>query len=232
MRRSRAVLSAVALVGAGTLLLSGCGGDDTGDDRIAGEGRSTPQESADPGPEPEPEGEESAGSEVPRDDIDRPEVTLPDYMNNVFEPAGTEEPAELAVITDAQHRRNAIDLAIDLADPEHEALAFYSARDGYVSDLSYVANAIDRGSTWSGTARFYDWQVEFDEGGDGGKALLTYCMDESRAYDKNRDTGEVTEREPSDADFVLLQERVERNGLGVWQNVHVTSERGAAVCRE
>jgi hypothetical protein len=223
MTRTRTGLSAAVLT-ATALLLAACGGDSGGDDGIPGAGGGQGQQEPQDDPEPEPENEPVS----PEDDVDRPDVTLPEHMTNVFEAPETTDERELAVIADAQLRRSGIDAAIDAGDVEHPALAFYAARTGLIDTITYVAGFTEIEYTWSGTARYYDWQVE--DGDTDEAATLTYCMDQSRAFDMDS-SGEVAEREPDvDVDYVLFHDRLERNELGVWQLVQTTPERGADRC--
>lgn len=227
-KHTRTGLAAVALLTAAALALTGCGGG-SGDDAGGIAGVDESDNEPEPAPGESTEREDSTEPAEPEDEIDRPDVTLPDHMKNVFEPSDDEDPRVLAIITDAQFRISGIDAAIDQADPEHASLEFYAGGNALVDLIGYVGGFAENEVTWSGTARYYDWQVEPGETED--QATLQYCMDQTQAYDMDPETGDVQQREPqADVDFVLYQQRVERDEQGVWQAVTVSPEGGASRC--
>ncbi len=118
--RIRIGIAAVAAASALLLTACGGGGDDGSDDEIEGL-----EENTDAGGE---ESEEPSPSATEDDGIDRPEIELPDDVNNVFEEVDTDDPVELAVLADHERRVNSIDEAITSGDMNRPALGFYSTR--------------------------------------------------------------------------------------------------------
>ncbi|MGW7273182.1 hypothetical protein ACWGH5_21970 [Streptomyces sp. NPDC054864] len=218
MNRRPTLLAAAALTAAAVLSLSACGGGD-GDskenDKIAGAGS----------------GDEKRESPSPRaseDGIERPEIKLPKDVKNVFEGRKTGDPKKDAVLADNERRINSIDEAITVEAEEHPALKFYSSGDALLSAADYVQSFYKDGRSFSGATRYFDRQVTFLK---SGTAAVTYCVDETKSYPKDRKTGKVDKSIPaSKDDYAFYNTRLRKNAKGIWQTESVMSTSGAKQC--
>ncbi|MEU5902265.1 MULTISPECIES: hypothetical protein [Streptomyces] len=221
MNRRPALLSAAAMAAVAALSLSACGGggDDSKDsDKIAGadNGAST---SASPSPKASDDG------------VDRPEIRLPKDVKNIFEGRKTGDAKKDAVLADNERRIESVDEAITGEAKGYPALKFYSAGDALLSAAKYVEGYRKDGKSFVGTTRYFNRQVTFLK---GGAAAVTYCMDDTQTYPKDRKTGKV-DRSSGDApatakDYIFYNTRLEKNDSGVWQTTRVFSEKAAKEC--
>ncbi|MEU5678386.1 MULTISPECIES: hypothetical protein [Streptomyces] len=214
--RTRPTIAAAALTAAVTLLLSGCGGsdsEDSGKDEIAGADTGA---SASPSP---------SASE---DGIDRPEIKLPSDVKNVFEGGSTGDPVKDAVLADNERRVNSIDEAIVVDAEKHPALEFYSKDAALMSAATYIKSFYDNNRSFTGETRYYDREVTLAK---DGSATVTYCMDATGTYPKDRKTGKVDRSVTgSPSDYVFYNTRLEKNAEGVWQTTSVSSTEAAERC--
>jgi hypothetical protein len=217
MRTRTTTAAATALTAAVALLLSGCGGSDSSDkdgDKIAG-------------------AEAGAGSAKPSasatsDGIERPEIKLPSDVDNVFEGAQTGDAKKDAVLADNERRINSIDEAITVDAKKYPALQFYSKGDALISAASYIKSFRDQARSFTGKTRYYDREVTFLK---DGAASVTYCMDATQTYPKDRSTDEVDRSvKASPSDYVFYSTRLEKNAKGVWQTATVSSTEAAKKC--
>ncbi|MFH8973058.1 hypothetical protein [Streptomyces sp. NPDC017890] len=210
--------AAAALTTAVALLLSACGGSESEDsvkDEIAGADTAA-SASASPSPS------------VSADAIDRPEIRLPKDIENVFEGGSTGDAKKDAVLADSERRVNSIDEAIVVDAAEHPALEFYSKGDALISAATYIKSFYDNGRSFTGKTRYYDREVTFAK---DGSASVTYCMDGSDTYPKDRGTGKVDRSvKASSSDYVFYNTRLEQNAEGVWQTTSVSSTEAAKRC--
>ncbi len=90
-----------------------------------------------------------------------------------------------------------------------------------------VKGIVDAGFTYYGSVRYYAPEISvFDK----KTAGVTYCADESKAFNKNRKTNKVTKSPATDNSYVLYSTRVEKDNKGVWQTTKLESERGNKKC--
>ncbi|MGX1781087.1 hypothetical protein ACWIGF_07915 [Streptomyces diastaticus] len=217
---NRRSLPAVPLAVAAVLSLSACGGGgekSAEDDRIAGAdgGGST---SAAPGPSASPE-------------VKRPAIKLPKDMKNVFEGGGTGDPVVEAVLRDSEGRINSLDEAIHTRSLERPAFGFYNTGDAARGAAVWVQGFYDDKITWTGTVRYYDRKVTV-EGRKKDKATLSYCADESKAFNKELKSGKVSDAVDGSGDsLVFYRTRLVKNDKGVWQTTDVYSKRGTSPCQ-
>ncbi|MCQ9705385.1 MULTISPECIES: hypothetical protein [Streptomyces] len=217
---NRRSLPAVPLAVAAVLSLSACGGGgekSAEDDRIAGAdgGGST---SAAPGPSASPE-------------VKRPAIKLPKDMKNVFEGGGTGDPVVEAVLRDSEGRINSLDEAIHTRSLERPAFGFYNTGDAARGAAVWVQGFYDDKITWTGTVRYYDRKVTV-EGKKKDKATLSYCADESKAFNKELKSGKVSDAVDGSGDsLVFYHTRLVKNDKGVWQTTDVYSKRGTSPCQ-
>ncbi|MFC7513243.1 hypothetical protein ACFQV4_37080 [Streptomyces thermocarboxydus] len=86
---------------------------------------------------------------------------------------------------------------------------------------------MEAGLTYSGSVRYFAPEISvFDKESAG----VSYCADESKAYNKDRKTNKVDKTPATDDSFVLYSTRLEKNDEGVWQTTKLESERGNKKC--
>ena len=219
MNRRPTLLATAVLTVAAVLSLSACGGSDDGgskgNDKIEGAGSGD-------------EKRESPSPTASDDGIDRPEIKLPKGVKNVFEGGKTGDAKKDAVLADNERRINSIDEAITVDAEKHPALKFYSSGDALLSAADYVQGFYKEGRSFEGTTRYFDRQVTFLK---SGAVAVTYCVDETKSYPKDRKTGKVDKSIPaSKDDYAFYNTRVKKNAKGVWQTESVTSTSGAKQC--
>ncbi|MFB6844830.1 hypothetical protein ACFCXS_08215 [Streptomyces sp. NPDC056373] len=212
------LLAAAALTAVAALSLSACGGDDgnsKGNDKIAG---------ADAG-------DESASSTSPSpsapDTANRLDIAVPEDMKSIFEDWKTGDTAKDAALADAERALNSVDDAIARGDTKSKALAFYYQDDALISEVKWVQAWIDANISWKGTIRYFDPQVTLRN---KNTAVVIYCADDSKAYNKDRKTGKVDKTPASDSPYVLYNTRLEKNNEGVWVTTGLNTKRGHERC--
>ncbi|MEV0112000.1 hypothetical protein AB0H77_01910 [Streptomyces sp. NPDC050844] len=203
-------------VAAAALLLAGCGGgaEPGGSDEIAGVG-------------------EGAGAASPEassagDGIVRPEVSLPQGDQLVFDPRETGDARTDAVLHDNAEYLRAIDEAIGHQDPGSKAVSFYSKGSAHLGSVDWIGGFVKDGTTVTGTVRYTGREVTFSEDGSAG---LTYCADESKGYTKDIKTKKTDVTPATKDSYVFYSDRLRKNAKGVWQTTKSTSERGSKACR-
>ncbi|MFJ8195332.1 hypothetical protein [Streptomyces sp. NPDC096152] len=216
-RRTRLLSTAVAGTTA-AILLTGCGGGDSGskgNDKIAG---------ADTGKSASPSPSTTASASA-----SRPKVELPSDVTLVFEETKTGDPVKDVVLADNAERMRAVDAAITGTDPKGEALAFYNTGKAREAALSWVGQFKAAGVTITGKARYYDRKVTLRT---KTSAALTFCADETKGYSKDKKTNKINKTSPSKDDYVFYNTRLDKNADGVWQTSQIISTRGAAQCQQ
>ncbi|CAL9461180.1 hypothetical protein SUDANB13_02621 [Streptomyces sp. enrichment culture] len=214
--KRRSMPLAVAFAATSALLLTGCGGDDGGSkvgDEIAG--ADTGKNTASPSPsEPEVSAE-------------RPDMTLPKDVEERFEGWKTGDATKDAILADAGRAQTAVTNAVTEGDPESPALRFYQSGTALAGSQDWVKGIVDAGLTYSGSVRYFAPEISvFDKKSAG----VSYCADESKAYNKNRETNKVDKTPATDDSYVLYSTRLEKNDEGVWQTTKLESERGNKKC--
>ncbi|SBT88583.1 hypothetical protein GA0115233_1003105 [Streptomyces sp. DI166] len=206
----RRTLPTTALAATAALLLTGCG---SGDDKAGGKDNI------------------ASTSPSPRTDVsapvDRPEITFPKDVENMFERWKTGNATEDAVLADVAQTVNAVDDAILQGDANSSTVAYYRQGQALLSAQQWIQAWLDEGLTWTGVTRYFAPNVKV---ADKNTAAVTYCADESKAYNKDRKTGKV-DRSPSDeSPYVAYSVQLRRSSKGVWQTTEVQSKRGDRTC--
>ncbi|MFF3414391.1 hypothetical protein ACFYW9_06780 [Streptomyces sp. NPDC002698] len=213
-RRTLPVATAFAATTA--LLLTACGGGDDSpkaNDKIAGADQGSTR-SASP-------------SASASDNADRPDITLPGDVKDEFEGWKTGDATKDAVLADAGRAQTATNDAIIKGTSDTPGLAFYYKDKALTSSAKWVQKWLDAGITYTGTTRYYSPKVEIF---DSKSAGVSYCADETKAYNKDRKTKKV-DRTPAGKDaYVLYNTRLEKTAQGVWQTSDGTSVRGSKTC--
>ncbi|MEQ8147062.1 hypothetical protein [Streptomyces sp. OP7] len=76
--------------------------------------------------------------------------------------------------------------------------------------------------------RFYDESVT---GHEDGTAVLVYCEDQSKAFNKFLETGKTDVTPVTKDSYVVYASTLRRNTTGVWVTERPTSQRGSDRCR-
>ncbi|WP_439811853.1 hypothetical protein [Streptomyces sp. P9-2] len=207
---------ALAFAATSALLLMGCGGEEGGSkagDEIAGTdtGKSTA----------------SPSSSAPEASAERPDMTLPGDVEERFEGWKTGDATKDAALADAGRAQTAVTYAVTKGDPESPALSFYQSGTALAGSQDWVKGIVDAGLTYSGSVRYFAPEISvFDKESAG----VSYCADESEAYNKDRKTNKVDKTPATDDSYVLYSTRLEKNDEGVWQTTKLESERGNKKC--
>ncbi|MGW0361886.1 hypothetical protein [Streptomyces sp. NPDC002990] len=161
-------------------------------------------------------------------DANRPKITLPADVKNVFEGGQTGDPKKDEVLADDARRVDAVSDAILKGDPNAPALRVYEKDQVLVDTGQWVRSFVDAGMSFTGTTRYFNRRVNLV---DEKTATLVYCADETKAVNTDRKTGKPHKDQSQGKDhFVLYNYRLVKNENGVWQSVVGFSERGAASC--
>ncbi|MFZ4154272.1 hypothetical protein [Streptomyces pseudogriseolus] len=205
-------LAALAFVVSTGVVLTGCGGGDSG---------------ADAGPDAagQPDAASAAPAAPSPFGVERPEITLPGSFRIAFRDWTSDDPAEQAVLNDGKEELRSGYEAITSGDPDSQTLGFYTTDQGVPQAQDWVRSYTDKNLTVVGHLAVYDPEVRL--AADGGNAVLTYCTDVSKASSKNLGTGEVQGNPPGMHPEVFYSVAMTKNEQGVWQTVTVHSERGA-----
>ncbi|MEV0170942.1 hypothetical protein AB0I00_07420 [Streptomyces sp. NPDC050803] len=215
--KRRTLPTAAALAAAAALLLTACGGEDekSGDnDKIAGADTGGEATSASP----------SASASGP---TDRPKITFPEGVENEFENWKTGDAVKDAVLSDVTQTVNAVDDAILQGDADSATVAYYRQGKALVSAQQWIQAWLDEDLTWTGVTRYFDPNVKV---ADEDTAAVTYCADESKAYNKDRKTGKVDKSPSDESPYVTYSTQLKKNSKGVWQTTEVLSKRGDQTC--
>ncbi|MEU2605687.1 hypothetical protein [Streptomyces albus] len=214
---STAMWTAAAVTAA--LLLGACGGGD-GDskDEIKGADRGEAKSSPSAAPK---EGTDTSPPE-------RPQYELAKDAENVFEDAKTGDPKKDAILADNQRRINLIDRIVTTGK-DVDDLKLYAKGSAFISASNYIKTYAEDNYSWAGTVRHYDQQVEVLGSKD---AKVTFCVDDSKANDKNLKTGKVEHYESSDKGYTLKEVRLVRSEKGIWQANSEEVKRGAKRCEK
>jgi hypothetical protein len=211
-------LVTAALTASAALLLTACGsggGDESSSDKIAGaDSAETPSAS--------PSGSASA------DGIDRPKIKLPSDMKMVFEGQQTGDATKDAILADNARAESTVWQAMAYGDMKKSGMAFYYTDNALVGVYEYAKGAIAKKTSWAGTLRYFDRQVTVL---DKKSAALTYCVDESKADLKNRETNKLQGTKTTSNSYVFYNVGLKKNEDGVWQTWDVTEDRGSQKCQ-
>ncbi|MFD5158395.1 hypothetical protein ACFWMJ_10040 [Streptomyces hawaiiensis] len=206
---------AVALAASTALLLTACGSSDAGsedNDKIAG---------SDDG------SQRSTSSPSPSDSAERPDIKLTGGVEDVFESWETGNVTKDAVLADAARAQTAINDAILKGKTDTPGLTFYYQGEALTTSVKWVQKWVDAGLTYTGTTRYYNPKIELFNGTSAG---VSFCADETKAYNKERKSGKVDRSPASDDSYVLYNTRLEKTTQGVWQTTSGMSVRGSKGC--
>ncbi|MFF8946510.1 hypothetical protein ACF1A5_30420 [Streptomyces sp. NPDC014864] len=213
---TRLLTTAVATTTA-ALLLTGCGGGDTGskdNDNIAG---------ADTGksasPSPSPTASATAG---------RPKIELPADLTYTFDWPKTGDKDKDAVLSDSEQSIKAVDLAIVHQNPLDKAYRFYYEGEAAAQTQQFIEAYKKAKARTTGAYRYYGAVVDVSS---PSSASLVYCEDQGKAYDLYLKTKKVDKTPVTKNSYVLYSSRLHRNDNGVWVIEKLISQRGSSKCQ-
>lgn len=216
-RRSLPVAAALAATTA--LLLTACGSKDeksSDNDKIAG------VDAGNGGGETK-----ASASPSPPQDVNRPDLSLPGDMKEVFEDWTTGDATKDAALTDAGFSMTAVNRAITDSNPNAPAVSFYYEGTALVDAVKWVQSFVDHDATVTGSTRYFSPTVSLS----GKKsAVVTLCADESKAFNKFLKTNKIDRNAPSDNSYVYYLSRLNLNSKGVWVTTEIVSKRGSQQC--
>ncbi|MDQ0932309.1 hypothetical protein [Streptomyces turgidiscabies] len=218
--KRRSLPVAAALVASATLLLTACGGDNSGpkdNDKIAGADTGS-KTSASP----------TASASASAASADRPKIELPSDLTYTFTPEQTGDAVKDAVLKDNSEMIRALDAAIVAQNPRLPALEFYTEGEGAVAAEQWVKAFTDVKWTVTGAVRYFDRQVTISS---NESASLTYCADESKGFSKVIKTNEIKKTPATKDSYVAYGVQVQKNKDGVWETLKIQSTRGADRCQ-
>jgi hypothetical protein len=152
-------------------------------------------------------------------------ITLPDSFQVSFENWTDSDPVKQAVLNDAKEEVRAGYAAITSNNPDSEAVAFYDTKGVVPQTKAWIKTYTDKNLTVMGKLPVFDPKVVLASNKRG--AAVTYCTDESKAYTKNRKTGEKLGNPEGTSPYVSYSISFAKNAQGVWQNTSQHGKRGA-----
>ncbi|MEU6555653.1 hypothetical protein ABZ915_36205 [Streptomyces sp. NPDC046915] len=154
-------------------------------------------------------------------------MKLPSDVTETFEGWKTGDSTKDAILTAAGKSQTAVTYAVTQGDPKSPALSFYQADTALAGSQDWVKSIVEAGLTYSGSVRYYAAKISVyaDE-----SAGVSYCADESKAFNKNRKTKKVDKMPATSDSYVLYSTRLEPNDKGVRQTTKLQSERGNRAC--
>ncbi|MEV0642012.1 hypothetical protein AB0I77_45235 [Streptomyces sp. NPDC050619] len=206
---------AAALTASAALLLTACGSggdDDSSSDKIKG---------ADVG---DTEASASPSSSASSGGVKRPEIPLPSTFTMTFEGWTNSDPKLQAVLDDGKEALRADHAAVIEADPDADYVAFYNEGAALESAHTWIKGFVKTDDSLTGKVRVFDSQVRLNSQGLG---VLFYCVDENKAYTKNRKTNKVVGTPDNVSPFLQYRTTLEKTSQGVWKTRSVQTERGA-----
>ncbi|WP_406468539.1 hypothetical protein OH738_14620 [Streptomyces hirsutus] len=221
MNRRPTLLAALALTATTALTLSACGG--------SGDEGSTEDKDSDKIVGTDTGGEKSASPSVSASDSGgRPKIELPADVTYKFEWKRTGDADKDAVLSDAEERIKAVDMAIAEQDPLHDAYRFYSEGTAAAGSQKYIQGFVDHKARTTGMTRLYNESLSMK---DDGTASLVYCEDQSKAFNKFLETGKTDVTSTTKDSYVVYAGTLRKNKNGVWVTERLISQRGSAKCQ-
>ncbi|MFF7769254.1 hypothetical protein ACFZC7_22455 [Streptomyces massasporeus] len=149
-------------------------------------------------------------------------------MKLVFEDQRTGDATKDTILADNERTVSTVWRAMAYGDMKKSGMALYYTDNALVGVYQYAKRAIDKKTSWAGTLRYYDRQVTlFDK----ESAALTYCVDESKADLKNRETNKLQGTKTTPNSYVFYNLGLKKNEDGVWQTWDLSEDRGSQKCR-
>jgi hypothetical protein len=220
-RRALPVTAAAFAISA-ALLLSACGGgDDSSSDDIKGADTASGSPSA-----------SASASASPA--ADRPDVSLPEDLDLVFDFEKPSDADSAAALGDAENYIRALNHGIAQQDPSDPAYQYYSAGDAARYANTQIKEYVKGGWTLTGKDRYY--RAETSAAGDSKTVKLVrvaFCEDASKVYGKEVKGGKILHTEESPDDFLKFSlVMASAKGSPVWRAQQITVTEKATECQE
>ncbi|KIZ15430.1 hypothetical protein [Streptomyces natalensis] len=201
---------AAALTGIAALLLTACGSgsDESTPDKIKGAGGDS--------------NSPSASASVPKNNVDRPKITLPKSFQADFVGWSNNDPKLQAILDDGRERLRGDYAAIIERVPQAHYMAFYNTATALTTGEQWVKGFISKNETITGKVSVSNPQARVSPDGSG---TLFYCVDEGKSSTKNLKTAKVIHT-PADSAHVLYQTKLIKTKQGVWQTKSITTTPG------
>jgi hypothetical protein len=207
---------------AAALLLTACGGGGgSGDKKIKGAQPGSPSASA------------SASSSAPAGPkIDRPTMTLPSDLKIVTSWTAPTDPNEAAALNDAVNYLTSIDYGVAKQQSDSGPYRFYSVplSNAWQIASRTIKDNVDDGETYTGTERITKPDVQMEKS--GKTAVVSLCVDDSKAYSKKIKTQKVLKTKPSLEDYTLAQisMKAATDLKGLWRAQDMVAKGSAKEC--
>ena len=222
--KRRPLSVAVTFASAATLLLTACsGGEDSSNDsdKIAGADTGSTE------PSMSPTASQNASG------LKRPKLTFPSDFRMEFDRAEPSDAKQAAALHDAENFVRAINYGIVQQDMEHSAYKFYSTPGGSAQAYAkkQIQQYVDGGWTITGVQRYTRANVEM--AGDGSRASVSFCDDDSKFYGKEVKTQKVLKTEPSDKDYYFFEivMTASKDAKGLWTAETIEVQEEATQCK-
>ncbi|MER7478590.1 hypothetical protein ABTX60_13180 [Streptomyces sp. NPDC126510] len=149
-------------------------------------------------------------------------------MKLEFEGQQTGDAIKDAILADNERSVSTVLQAMSYGDLKKSGMAFNYTDNALVGVYQYAKGAIDKKTSWAGTLRYSDRKVTvFDK----KAAALTYCVDESKADLKNRETNRLQGIKTTPNSYVFYNLGLKKNKDGLWQTWDLTEDRGSQKCQ-
>ncbi|MFW6695312.1 hypothetical protein [Streptomyces sp. MAR4 CNX-425] len=213
MRARRAGTAAAAAAAAAALLLTGCGGDDGGSsgDEIEG----AQPGSAEPSAEPSPDGPGA------------PEFDLPADVEVEVSEDATGDGKKDAILRDHGYALMAQQEAYAATEATENFERYWAGEAAATFEADFAEYRKD-GVTITGLDTFYFREVTSLT---GGRAVVAYCEDQSKAYLKDAESGKVDKTPVTLNSYIDARATMEKSGDG-WKVVDYQATRGSKECRD
>ncbi|MCX4550764.1 hypothetical protein OG204_13410 [Streptomyces sp. NBC_01387] len=215
MNRSTWLVTA-AITASTAVLLTACGssggGDSSASDKIKGADGSSGKASA------------SASASAAPGGVKRPQVAFPKDFQANFEGWTNSDPKLQAIMNDGAEQLKSEYAAIIDAQPDSGGVAFYNSGGSLASAKKWIKSYVATDDSLVGKVRVYAPQVHINSTGSG---VLFYCVDEGKAYTKNRKTNKVTGTPDGVSPTLQYRTLLDRTAQGVWKTISLETVRGA-----
>jgi hypothetical protein len=155
--------------------------------------------------------------------VKRPEITLPSTFTMNFESWTNSDPKLQAIMDDGKEALRADHAAVIEADPNASPVAFYNEGVALESARTWVKGYAKTDDSLVGKVRVFDSQVQLTSQGLGA---LFYCVDEGKAFTKNRKTNKLAGTPKGTSPYLQYRTTLEKTPQGVWKTRSVQTERG------
>ncbi|WAX78597.1 hypothetical protein [Streptomyces sp. KMM 9044] len=215
---------AAILASTAVLLLAACGsGEDESakNDQIAGVDTNDTEPSATP-----TVSEDASG-------VQRPEMVFPSDFMMEFDRVKPSDAKQTAALSDAENFVRSINHGIIQQDAEDAAYKFYSTPGSSAQAYAkkQIQQYVDGGWTVTGVQRYT--QAKVDTAGDGSRASVSFCDDDSKFYGKEVKTKKVLKTEPSDKDYYFFEivMTTSKDTPGLWSAESIEVQTEATQCK-